>query len=140
MACPFCPGKIEKDRVVETRTFVTVLLSNPRLMPGHLLVVPKRHVEKLSELPEEERKELFETTIIYQEKILHAIAAGCDIRQHYRPFQKQDHLKVDHLHMHLQPRELFDELYEQCQVHATNVFKALSDKEAKRMLQVLRSP
>ena len=45
------------------------MFSNPRLMEGHLLVIPKRHVEKLSELNEEERKELFDTVIEYQEKI-----------------------------------------------------------------------
>jgi len=62
-------------------------------MPGHLLVVPKRHVEKLSALQEDERRELFEKVIQFQEKILSKLASGCDIKQNYRPFQKQSNLK-----------------------------------------------
>lgn len=97
-------------------------------MKGHLLVLPKRHIESLSELKEEEKKELFDTAIEFQEKILE-ISKGCDLRQNYRPFQKQEELKVHHLHIHLQPRELFDDLYEKCQVHEKELFKEIEEKE-----------
>ena len=108
MDCPFCKINSEKTRILKDKRFVRVIFSNPRLMSGHLLIVPKRHVEKLSELNEEEQKELFETIIEFQEKILSKIASGYDIRINYRPFQKQDNLKVNHLHVHLHPRKLFD--------------------------------
>jgi len=39
-------------------------------MPGNLLVIPKRHVEKISDLNEEEQQELFKTIIEFQEKFL----------------------------------------------------------------------
>lgn len=136
MDCPFCNINSEKTRILEDKKFVRVIFSNPRLMPGHLLAVPKRHVEKLSELNEEEKKELFETIIEFQEKILSKVASGCDIRQNYRPFQKQDRLKVNHLHFHLHPRELFDELYEKCQVFEKNVFKDSSPEELDKMLKI----
>ncbi|MEK7123070.1 MAG: HIT domain-containing protein, partial [Patescibacteria group bacterium] len=85
--CPFCHIKErEQERVLEEREHVFVILSDPRLVPGHLLVIPRRHVEKLSELDAEEREELFDTVVKYQEKILDKHAAGCDIRQNYRPF------------------------------------------------------
>ena len=68
MDCPFCNINPEKTRILKDKKFVRVIFSNPCLMPGHLLIVPKRHVEKLSELNEEEQKELFETIIEFQEK------------------------------------------------------------------------
>ena len=57
MECPFCNINSEKTRIVKDKEFVRVIFSNPRLMSGHLLIVPKRHVEKTSELNEEEQKE-----------------------------------------------------------------------------------
>ena len=136
MDCPFCNINSEKTRILEDKQFVRVIFSNPRLMPWHLLIVPKRHVEKLSELNKEEQKELFETIVEFQEKILSKIASGCGIRINYRPFQKQDNLKVNHLHVHLHPRELFDELYEKCQIFEKDVFKDLSPEELNEMLKI----
>jgi 8-oxo-dGTP diphosphatase len=135
-ACPFCSPDVNK-RLVAERKSVNVILSDPRLMPGHLLVVPKRHVERLAELHDDERDELFRTVIEFQERILKDVAAGCDIRQHYRPFQEQDRLKVNHLHIHLQPRELYDELYEKCQISEKRIFKDLPTEELDRMRKLL---
>ena len=135
MDCPFCNINSEKTRILKDKKFVRVIFSNPRLMPGHLLIVPKRHIEKLSELNKEEQKELFETIIEFQEKILSKVASGCDIRINYRPFQKQDNLKVNHLHVHLCPRELFDELYDKCQIFEKDIFKDLPPEELDKMLK-----
>ena len=136
MNCPFCNINSEKTRILKEKKFVRVIFSNPRLMPGYLLIVPKRHVEKISELNREERKELFETIIEFQGKILSKIASGCDIRINYRPFQKQDNLKVNHLHIHLHPRELFDELYKKCQIFEKDVFKDLTPEELDKMFKI----
>src|ERR1035437_3870854 len=112
MDCSFCNTlKNEKERIIEEGKTVFVVFSNPRLMKAHLLVIPKRHIEKPSELNKKERKELFDTVLKYQEKIISKIAAGCDIRENYRPFVPENELKVNHIHFHLQPRELNDKLY-----------------------------
>lgn len=139
MECPFCSTGLEKTKneIIANKKFVRVIFSNPRLMPGHLLVIPKSHVERLSELNEAERKELFGTIIEFQEKILNTIASGCDVREHYRPFQKQDALKVNHIHFHLQPRELFDELYEKTQVFEKNIFQSLPSEELEELKKLL---
>lgn len=137
MDCPFCDIDLEKTQVLKDGSFVRVIFSNPRLRPGHLLVIPKRHVEKVSDLDKSEQKELFDTIIEFQEKILSKIASGCDIRQNHRPFQKEDGLKVDHLHFHLLPRELFGELYKKCQIFEKDVFKNLSPKEIEKMFTAL---
>lgn len=106
--------------------------------PGHLLVIPKRHVLHLSELREEERKEFFDTAITYQEKILKNVSSGCDLRQNNRPFLSESDLKVDHVHIHLQPRELQDELYLKSNVHDLEIFKPLDQAEVDVLLEKLR--
>jgi len=133
--CPFCD--VKKERIIYNSQYTFVMLSNPRLMPGHLLVIPKRHVERIAELGVRERKELFDIAVKFQEKIIAHVASGCDMRQHYRPFQKQDDLKINHLHIHLQPREFEDELYAKSQLHEKNIFKKITEQEIKKVLKKL---
>ncbi|RLJ00715.1 MAG: hypothetical protein DRP06_01335 [Candidatus Aenigmatarchaeota archaeon] len=68
--CPFCNINPEKTQILKNGDSVRVIFSNPCLMPGNLLVIPKRHVEKISDLNEEEQQELFKTIIEFQEKFL----------------------------------------------------------------------
>lgn len=137
MDCPFCDIDKEKTRILKEGKNVLVIFSNPRLMESHLLVIPKRHIVRLSELNQEEREELFNNVIEFQEKITQRLTKGCDIRQNYRPFQKQNHIKVDHLHIHLQPRDFEDELYKKCQIFERDVFKELTEEEMERILRIL---
>jgi len=138
MDCPFCDINKEKNRILRSYKHTLVILSNPRLMEGHLLLIPKRHVEKPSELNEEEKQELFNAFIEFQEKILSKISSGCDIRQNYRPFQEQDNLKVNHLHFHLPPREFKDELYYKSQIHEKTIFKKLTEEEKKKFFELFK--
>lgn len=135
MDCPFCEIDKNKNRILKEGKNVFVIFSNPRLMEGHLLVIPKRHVLKISELNKEEKEELFETVIELQEKILKNLAQGCDIAQHCRPFIPQNNLKVDHVHIHLQPRSFKDELYQKCLISEEKIFKELSEDEINRVLE-----
>ena len=129
MDCPFCKINFEKTRILEEGKKSFVVFSNPRLMPGHILVIPKRHIGNISELIEDERNEIFNFLVKYEKKILEKISDGCDIRQNYRPFIKDGRLKVSHLHFHLQPRKFEDELFEKCQVYETTLFMNLETSE-----------
>jgi diadenosine tetraphosphate (Ap4A) HIT family hydrolase len=100
-------------------------------VPGHLLVIPKRHIEKSSQLTKAERKEIFDAIINIEEKLVKKFSKGCDIRSHYRPFMKQSWLKVNHLHFHLQPREFEDELYQKAQKYELDVWRELPEDEIK---------
>lgn len=115
---------------------VYVILSNPRLMKGHVLVVPKRHVMKLSELNVRERVELLEMVTNMQEKILSRFSTGCDVRHHYRPFLKESQVKVNHLHIHVHPREFQDELYKTSQQFER--FVPLEDTEREEMHRLFK--
>jgi len=129
MNCPFCD--LKEERIIEETKNTFTILSNPAIVKGHLLVIPKRHAEKLSELNGDEKIELFNQVIKMQEILLRKFS-GCDIRQNYRPFQAQDSLKVNHLHIHLQPREFEDELYKSCQIYEKTIFKELDKEEINK--------
>lgn len=134
MECPFC--NINKSTLVKDGKRIYVRLSDPRLVEGHILIIPKRHVERMAELDEEEREELLKMTIDFQEKITGRFATGCDLRQNYRPFLSQGRLKVDHLHIHLLPREFDDELYKRSMVSEKEIFKDLTDEERIRFVKL----
>lgn len=132
--CPFC--KIENSLLVKEGRFVYVQLSNPRLADGHMLVIPKRHVEFLNELNDEERRELFDVAIEMQQRVLGRFASGCDIRQNCRPFLPQGRLKVDHVHLHIIPREFKDELYVKTMASQDELFRDLTDEERVKFIKL----
>lgn len=136
--CPFCNIDREKTRVIEEREGVLVALSNPRLLAGHTLIIPKRHVEKIWELNSDERKELFDTAIEYQKKIIERYAKGCDIRQNFRPFLSQSDIKVDHVHIHLIPRENEDELYQKSMQFEHDMWARPSEAELKKFIDMFK--
>lgn len=111
-----------------------VILSDPRLVPGHTLVIPKRHIEYAFDMNSEERKELFETLLEWQERIMKTYSKGCDLRQHCRPFQKQGWIKQHHVHFHLLPRFFEDALYQRSQRFETEIFEDLPDDERTRFM------
>ncbi|MEK7648352.1 MAG: HIT domain-containing protein [Patescibacteria group bacterium] len=138
MSCRFCTIiNDETEHIVAYREHCFVLLSNPRLVPGHLLIIPRRHVEKPSELNQEERTNFFDTALEFQDYILGYVASGCDMRQHCKPFLPESLLKVNHVHAHLLPREFQDELYLQSQKDDEH-FTELSEKEREHFLILFR--
>lgn len=130
MSCVFCEiinGKKPREIISET---------NPSQIKGHCLVIPKRHITKLSELYEFELKELIKEVVKIEEKLLKNFS-GCDIKQNYRPFIPDSKFKVSHLHFHIQPRELNDELFHKVQNNEKNVFKDLNIKEMEEIKKEL---
>lgn len=136
MNCPFCRYLNEGTIVVHETTNTFTVLSNPSLMEGHLLVIPKKHVEKFNELEPTIRQELLDEAIRLQEIILKKLAGGCDITQHYRPFIPPNKYKVNHLHIHVRPRTLDDELYLKVQKYESEVFKDLNEEELKKYKEI----
>ena len=116
--CPFCcyvadgdNGLAGPDCVVE-RTAETLTLVSPKWWPanpGHLLVVPTRHVESLYDLPDELAVPLQSAT--RRAALALKAAYGCpgtSTRQHNEPAGDQD---VWHYHLHVFPRFDWDDLY-----------------------------
>ncbi len=140
MSCTFCDLQVGKvlNRIIEETSDTLIFLSNPCKMPGHLLVVPKRHVETLSELTDEELMHVMKQVAEYQNKIIERITPGCDVRQHYQPYVADSEFKVSHLHFHLQPRSLNDEMYEKSGKFENPLFYYLSEEERERITQLLK--
>ena len=134
--CPFC-NESKENRILKERKFTYVIFSNPRLMPCHLLVIPKRHVIKISQLTREEQYEIFDLLIEFQEKILQKVSSGCDIRQNFKPYVKNSRTHVDHVHFHLLPRKLEDELQQQSEQHKNPLYKNLSVEETEKFTSLL---
>lgn len=138
-SCPFCEIDHEKTRIVRKDKFVTTILSNPRLVPGHTLVIPNRHVYEPWKLKDEEIIAVFRAINYARTKLLKSMATGCDIRQNYRPFIKQNSLKVDHVHFHVLPRTNEDELYQKSMQFEKEIFADLTDNEREKMLKLFHS-
>jgi ATP adenylyltransferase len=133
--CPFCDLK---EHSLRENEYARVILSNPRKIPGHLLVIPKRHMEKPWELTSEELVGVFELIFFVEKKLIGKLGEGCDIRQNYRPFLPQTRLKKDHLHFHVYPRSLNDYLYKVAEVYETDLFADLDDMERDAVARLLK--
>jgi diadenosine tetraphosphate (Ap4A) HIT family hydrolase len=133
--CPFCNTH---DRVLKENELAQVILSNPRKVPGHFLVIPKRHVEKPWELKPEELTAIFELIFFIEQKIIGKLGDGANIRQNYLPFVTENKVKVDHVHFHVIPRALNDYLYTIAEQYEDGLFAKLDDLEAKAVSELLK--
>lgn len=134
MDCVFCKiieGSLEKELVRESK-FCLTILSNPSQIKGHCLVIPKRHVEKLSELNKQEILDIFNEIISVEEVLLKKFSGG-DIKQNYRPFIPNSKFKISHLHFHIQPRDLNDSLFNKIRINEKDIFRDLSSGELKKI-------
>jgi histidine triad (HIT) family protein len=77
--------------------------------PGHVLVVPKAHVENLYDLEDDDALDIHRLARRVAIALKHAFACeGTSTRQHNEPAGNQD---LWHLHLHVFPRYDGDDLY-----------------------------
>jgi histidine triad (HIT) family protein len=114
------------------------MLSNPRKVPGHMLVIPKRHVEKPWELTDMELRDVFDLIFYIEQRFVGKLGEGIDIRQNYRPFMSQSKLKVNHVHFHLIPRSDEDYIYEVSEQFEKDIFAELDSLEANEVAKLLK--
>ena|SRR6185369_8408097 len=133
--CPFCDPK---EHWLKENELARVVLSNPRKVPGHILVTPKRHVEKPWELTPEELQAIFELIFFVEQRIIGKLGDGVDVRQNYRPFLQQDGLKVDHVHFHVLPRAREDYIYKVSEQFERDLFAELDDLERQEVEKLLK--
>lgn len=134
-ACPFCNLN---NRIIKENKFANLFLSNPRKVPGHFLITPKRHIEKPWEMTEQEIQAIFELILFAQKRLTKHFSNGCDVLQHYRPFMKQDRIKVNHIHYHVLPRDLNDKIYQIVEKYETeDFFEELTADEQNKITALL---
>jgi len=102
--CVFCKivrGELPAVKVYENDLVVAFLDIYP-INPGHVLVVPKRHVERLEELNDEEARELVLAAARLAPAIVRAVnAEGYNIVINIGRAAGQE---IEHLHLHIVPR------------------------------------
>lgn len=133
--CPFCSCE---ERVLKENDLAQVILSDPHKVPGHLLVMPKRHIENPWELTNLELTSIFDLIFFIEQKLIGKLGEGFDIRQNYRPFKKQDELKVDHMLFHVIPRSKDDYLYKISEQYESDLFADLDDMERDAVADMLK--
>lgn len=104
MDCVFCKivkGEIDHDRIYEDEHTIAFLDVNPAVKQGgHTLVIPKKHYETITDIPEEEMIHLTKT-IQKVSKAVIKFGHGMNIVQNNGKVAGQ---VVPHLHFHLIPR------------------------------------
>ncbi len=108
--CIFCKivsGAIPSVRVYEDDQVLSFLDINP-ISPGHTLVVPKRHVEWITELSAEETAALFRPLPMLAKAVLSVTKAeGFNILENNGRISGQ---VIPHVHVHVIPRRANDGL------------------------------
>jgi ATP adenylyltransferase len=134
--CPFCGS--DDSRVIKQNELARAILSDPHKVPGHILVMPKRHIEQPWELTPEELQAVFDLIFDIEQKIIGNLGEGVDIRQNYRPFKAQDDLKVNHVLFHVLPRSADDYLYMISEQYENELYADLDAVEATAVIKLLK--
>lgn len=102
MRCRFCDFQELKEEIVYSNENAYVVISNNPLSYGHILVIPRRHVERLEELSMDEITSLFYVVRKLILKLLKAVRAkDYNLFINAGPRANQS---IDHLHIHIVPR------------------------------------
>jgi histidine triad (HIT) family protein len=131
-ACAFCVvvGGAEAHRVHEDERVVAFLDRAP-LIKGHVLVVPRAHVETLDDLP----RELLEPIFSVVQRVLRAFQRGLGAEGSYTAVNTRISQSVPHVHVHVVPRRSGDGLFRAGMVW---IRKRYDDGEAAQLATRLR--
>ncbi len=124
MECPFC--KPPKEQLIHEGDLVRILLDAYPASRGHLLVVPKRHVERWEDLNEEEKMELIRGMELAMEVLRETLKP--DAFNVGMNLGKAAGQTVPHLHLHVIPR-----LEGDCSHPRGGVRKAVLDLEDENL-------
>lgn len=106
--CPFCEivaGRASAHVVLDQPRAVAFLDARP-LFHGHVLLVPRAHVETLSDLPHEDVGPLFE----HAQRVARAVEAALAADGTFVAINNKVSQSVAHLHVHIVPRRKKDGL------------------------------
>lgn len=102
--CPFCQivkGEQDAEKIYENDSFLAVLDINPSC-PGHTLVIPKKHVTNILELPEAASQDLIGAVKEVIGRLEEGLnAEGFNVGWNHGRAAGQ---AVPHLHVHVMPR------------------------------------
>jgi len=102
--CPFC--KIAKDRsdsvVVLEDDDILVIMDRYPATPGHMLVLPKKHIETIYEMPADLGAHIMSTAVLMAKAVKKKLSPdGLNLIQSNEAAAGQT---VPHFHLHIVPR------------------------------------
>ncbi len=103
----FCSRRVVRQRYLLTKHMMVLYNIAPAL-PGHSLVVPRRHVEQLTELKPVESKDLFETlqrVVPVLDRLYAGGSRSYELIAQVGPYSSRT---VPHVHIHVIPRRKHD--------------------------------
>jgi histidine triad (HIT) family protein len=106
--CAFCrivAGDLEADRVLEDDDFVGFLDTRP-VFKGHVLLVPRDHVETLPDLP----ADLRDPFLGHAQRLAVAVKEALGAQGSFVAMNNTVSQSVPHLHLHVVPRTKGDGL------------------------------
>jgi len=129
--CIFCKiirREIPAYIVYEDEHSLAFLDINP-VSPGHILVVPKKHYERITDMPENDLKEFMASVQKVAKIVETRLSNDYNIVVNHGPGAGQI---INHVHFHIIPR------YGQEKLFAWTTHK-LTEEEAKKILSILNN-
>lgn len=136
--CAFCdPKVIEAQKFYEDDTIVALYTHKP-VMPGHCLIIPKRHAERFEQLTDEEAASI--SRVI---KKVDQAATKVFTRASYLLLQKngaEAGQTVPHVHFHYFPRQAGDDssLKFLAKMYIANLKKPIASAEMKDICEIMK--
>jgi len=107
MDCPFCTNEDVKSRIIIENDLACAFPTNIPIVPGHILVCPKRHVQYLEDATEQERGAIEELRVVLKRALKKVFGAqGFNYAWNEEKIGGQS---VPHFHLHVVPRKEGDE-------------------------------
>ena len=143
--CPFCNPNIEDTKFCESENFLAIYNVAP-ILPGHSLVIPKRHVKSALELNDSELCEL----MIFSRRTVEILIEAFGAKGFNWTIQDGEDAgqTVPHFHLHLIPRKQDDlahpgDWYPKLQKSQEKIIDSdarpkLSDSEMKQVVKKIR--
>jgi histidine triad (HIT) family protein len=103
--CAICAGEVDSDVVLTTPEMVAFLDHRP-VFKGHVLLVPRRHVVTLPDLP----AELRDPFLAQGQRLATAMVEALGAQGSFMAVNNTVSQSVPHLHMHVVPRTKGDGL------------------------------
>ena len=106
MDCIFCKisnGEIPAKILAQTENSLAFMDAFP-LTKGHSLVIPKKHYQKVQEIPQDENADLFETV----RKVISKVDSLTNATLVAIHNGKESGQEIPHVHVHLIPRSSYD--------------------------------
>jgi bis(5'-adenosyl)-triphosphatase len=99
--CPFCDKSVDRAIFASSENFLAIYNIAP-VLPGHSLIIPRRHIYSVLELSESELCDM----MIFSKKITELILTAFNAEAFNWSIQEKEAAgqSVSHLHLHIVPR------------------------------------